>query len=175
MRAISPNRQTGVATHVFSRSRELAVSRCPRKSTRGSASPLEFGQDLVNVFCRRTYLRLGLATRKAGIPEAPRRSTPSLNFGRDVARRSPRSLLSFGRSTRRRPPRRYRRTSGLPTARGPGPRRTPASSSSTSRRSRLRRCRGRCASSRHLAGRDRPRWRIRSSEPRRCTSRRSSA
>src|SRR5947207_15458634 len=55
MRAISPNRQTGVATHVFSRSRELAVSRCPRKSTRGSASPLEFGQDLVNVFCRRTY------------------------------------------------------------------------------------------------------------------------
>src|ERR1043166_636463 len=53
MRAISPNRQTGVATHVFSRSEELRQAGSPPKSTRGSLSPLQFGQDLVKAPCRR--------------------------------------------------------------------------------------------------------------------------
>src|SRR5947199_3611065 len=49
MRAISPNRQTGVATHVFSPSEQLRETGSPRKSTSGSMSPLQFGQDLVKV------------------------------------------------------------------------------------------------------------------------------
>ena len=49
MRAISPNRQTGVATHVFSPSEQLRETGSPRKSTSGSMSPLRFGQDLVKV------------------------------------------------------------------------------------------------------------------------------
>ena len=49
MRAVPPNRQTGVAPHVFSCFEELAEARSPPKSTRGAASPLEFGQDLVKV------------------------------------------------------------------------------------------------------------------------------
>src|SRR6266446_10895433 len=49
MRAISPNRQTGVVPHVFSRLEYLAQARSPPKSTQGSASPLLFGQDLVKV------------------------------------------------------------------------------------------------------------------------------
>src|SRR2546422_3606181 len=49
MRAISPNRQTGVLPHGFSRLEYLAQARSPPKSTRGSASPLLFGQDLVKV------------------------------------------------------------------------------------------------------------------------------
>src|SRR5438309_332011 len=49
MRAISPNRQTGVVPHVFSRLEQLAQARSPPKSTQGSASPLLFGQDLVKV------------------------------------------------------------------------------------------------------------------------------
>ena len=61
MRAISPNRQTGVATHVFSRSEELCGAGSPPKSTLGSTSPLEFGQDLVKVSepVRTGDLRLG--------------------------------------------------------------------------------------------------------------------
>src|SRR5713101_1184127 len=49
MRAISPNRQTGVATYLFSRLKQLHELQSPLKSTRGSTSPLEFGQDLVKV------------------------------------------------------------------------------------------------------------------------------
>jgi phage-related protein len=49
MRAISPNRQTGVAPHVLSRSQELHAAGSPPKSTHGSLSPLQFGQDLVKV------------------------------------------------------------------------------------------------------------------------------
>src|SRR2546422_288799 len=76
MRAISPNRQTGVLPHGFSRLEYLAQARSPPKSTQGSASPLLFGQDLVKV--QASYFEpatFALAIRKTGISDPPRRST----------------------------------------------------------------------------------------------------
>src|SRR5439155_13170879 len=49
MRAISPNRQTGVIPHVFSCSGVLGHGGSRRESTLGATGPLEFGQDLVKV------------------------------------------------------------------------------------------------------------------------------
>ena len=49
MRAISPNRQTGVATHLFNPFEQLGETATPLNSTWESASPLKFGQDLVKV------------------------------------------------------------------------------------------------------------------------------
>jgi len=47
MRAISPNRQTGVAPHLFNPFEQLGETATPLNSTWESASPLRFGQDLV--------------------------------------------------------------------------------------------------------------------------------
>ena len=78
MRAISPNWQTGVVPHVFSRLEQLAQARSPPRSTQGSASPLLFGQDLVKVSANHFEpATFALAIRKAWIPEPSRRSTPS--------------------------------------------------------------------------------------------------
>jgi len=92
MRAALPNRQTGVATHVFSRSEELQEAQTPPESTRGSTSPLELGQDLVKVsvspFEPATF---ALATREDGVHES-RPTLPesaSFDFIR-VFRRRPR-------------------------------------------------------------------------------------
>jgi len=49
MRAISPDRQTGVATHLFNPFEQLGETATPLNSTWESASPLKFGQDLVKV------------------------------------------------------------------------------------------------------------------------------
>ena len=76
MRAISPNRQTGVATHLFSPSEQLADARSPPESTRGSGSPLWFGQDLVKVSMGSFQpAPFAFAIRKAWIHEPSRRLT----------------------------------------------------------------------------------------------------
>ena len=49
MRAISPSRQTGVATHLFNPFEQFGETATPLNSTWESASPLKFGQDLVKV------------------------------------------------------------------------------------------------------------------------------
>src|SRR5205823_10792334 len=81
MRAISPNRQTGVVPHLFSRIEELDEQRSPQQSTRGSTSPLQFGQDLVKVFWRMTSIARaspwqGDQTTSTGVPE-PHQPSPT--------------------------------------------------------------------------------------------------
>ena|SRR5437773_4858995 len=76
MRAISPNRQTGVVPHVFSRLEYLPQTRSPPKSTQGSASPLLFGQDLVKVSASHFEpATFALAIRKGRIHKPSRPST----------------------------------------------------------------------------------------------------
>ena len=86
MRAISPNRQTGVVPHVFSRLEYLAQARSPPKSTQGSASPLLFGQDLVKVSASHFEpATFALATNPSGMHEpsgcSPNRHDPAISLG----------------------------------------------------------------------------------------------
>src|SRR4051812_12638900 len=70
MRAISPNRQTGVATHVLSRSEWLGQARSPPQSTQGSPSPHLFGQDLVKLPERQfEQTTFALTTSPGGVHE----------------------------------------------------------------------------------------------------------
>src|SRR5882724_4327077 len=98
MRAALPNRQTGVATHVFSRSEELQEAQTPPESARGSASSLELGQDLVKVSVSPFKpASFALATREDGVHESPLPSPslhPSISFGSsDGARESGSTIL----------------------------------------------------------------------------------
>ena len=92
MRAILPNRQTGVAIHVFSRSEELREAGSPLESTRGSPSPLESGQDLVKVGRR---LRRCAEWRNRGAPAVTSREPVHdrrdrrMPSGTDLALRTP--------------------------------------------------------------------------------------
>src|SRR5256712_572205 len=86
MRAISPNRQTGVLPHGFSRLEYLAQARSPPKSTQGSAGPLLFGQDLVKVSASHFEpATFALATNPSGMHEpsgcSPNRHDPAISLG----------------------------------------------------------------------------------------------
>jgi len=91
MRAISPNRRTGVATHVFSPSEQLRETGSPRKSTSGSMSPLQFGQDLVKV--SEPEATIGYFVRSTAAIELWPTTPSRIPAGRQKARdrRSPRA------------------------------------------------------------------------------------
>src|SRR5437773_5987261 len=101
MRAILPNRQTGVVPHVFSRLEYLTQARSPPKSTQGSASPLLFGQDVVKVSARHFEpATFALATRKKWVtshlrssptvPDRPQRfCSTGVPTRREATRRGP--------------------------------------------------------------------------------------
>src|SRR5713101_2891172 len=86
MRAVPPNRQTGVAPHVSSRPEKLNQERSPQRSTQGSACPYLFGQDLVKVSASHfESATVALATNPSGMHEpsgcSPNRHGPAISLG----------------------------------------------------------------------------------------------